>query len=57
MVWRMMTLTMSHAPIATNAASDSARLRESPKTTVKAPKPNTHKRPPLKTMLKLFFVS
>ena len=42
MVWRTMTLTMSHAPASASAASESARLRESPKTTVKSPKPDTH---------------
>ena len=39
---RTKTLTMSEAPAATRAASESAKLRESPKTTVATPKIATH---------------
>src|ERR1017187_2531531 len=41
-VWRTITLTMSHAPISANAASERASLRDKPKITVKTPKPHTH---------------
>src|ERR1017187_1101764 len=40
-VWGTITLTISRAPNAASAASDSARFRERPKTMVQMPKPST----------------
>ena len=40
-VWRMMTLTISHAPSSMRTTSDTTRLRDSPKAMVHSPKPKT----------------